>query len=149
VCALNENGDTTQRVIRNVEHSWVSELKGVPQGLREPERSVVFDSRFTYGVGQRPRTLEDMGIDINLYKGAVYGCSPEELKRHIGGYWALPPEDRGRLTRPMTMHVTVTVVLGGVCWRLKCLVDGRAARNVLSTSVYKHCSRGASSTIAQ
>jgi hypothetical protein len=37
----------------------------------------------------------------------------------------------------MTMHVSVTVVLNGVCWRLKCLVDGGAARNVLSSSVYE------------
>ena len=78
-----------------------------------------------------------MGIDINLYKGAVYGCSLEELRSHIEGYWSLPPEDRGKLTRPMTMHVVVAVVLGGVCWKLRCLVDGGAARNVLSTSVYE------------
>ena len=163
VCSLNEVRDTTARsgskvvkvvkgvvplrVVRDTTPG-VRRDKECEKGAREKRVSskketggVMLDNRFTYGVGERPKTLEDMGIDVDLYDGAVQGCPKEELRRHIEGYWALPPEDRGRLTRPMTMHVVVTVVLNGLCWRLRCLVDGGAARNVLSDSVYEDMQR--------
>ena len=95
VCSLNEVRDPTPSVKRSVRHSRVARKGGVSS--HDHLSSVIMDSRLTYGMGKRPKTLEDMGIDINLYKGAVYGCSTEELKRHIEGYWALPPEDRGKL----------------------------------------------------
>ena len=135
MCSLNEVREQTPSSRRSVVHSQSSHKVDVLS--KGQVRGVVLDNRFTCGLGEKPKSLEDMGIDIDLYKGAVRGCSPEELRHHIEGYWSLPPEDRGRLTRPMTMHVTVTVVLNGVCWRLKCLVDGGAARNVLSSSVYE------------
>ena len=88
VCSLNEVRDNTPSSRRSVIHS---------QGTHEVDvlskgqvRGVVLDNRFTCGLGEKPKTLEDMGIDIELYKGAVHGCSSEELRRHIEGYWGSP-----------------------------------------------------------
>ena len=113
-----------------------------PRGKpRDELRGAIYDERLTFNQGSRPRTLESMGIDEELYVGAVPGCSGEEFRSRIEGYWTLPSEDGGQLTRPMTVHVVVVIILNGVRWTLRCLVDGGASRNVLSTSVYEDMKR--------
>jgi hypothetical protein len=114
--------------------------QGVSRGGYFPQPDL---SLLLRGQKERQKTPElgELGIDASLYGGRDGSHPQQAIREVVETYWALPPEDFGDIQRPTAMYVTVSVIIGKKGWKLRCLVDSGASRNVIRTDIYEQMER--------